>query len=151
MKRFHFPLRPLAKLRAHLELNAREAFGASVRAHAAAQQQLALAGERVSRLEALVVAGRQGSFSAAGEAQNLEAYRGELALESAAANARLEAAKAMERRRAEYLEAHRRLEVVERLEEKARTAHRLAMNREEQAEFDDLASRRAARKSTFVP
>jgi flagellar FliJ protein len=151
VKRFHFPLRPLAKLRAHLELNAREAFGASVRAHAAAQEQLVRAGERVSHLEGLVIAGRQGSFSAAGEAQNLGAYRGELALESAAASARVEAAKAMERRRAEYIEAHRRLEVVERLEEKARTAHRLAMNREEQAEFDDLASRRAARKSTFVP
>jgi flagellar export protein FliJ len=53
----------------------------------------------------------------------------------------------MQVRRMEYVEAHRRLEVVRRLEEKARAVHRYEMGREEQAEFDDLATRRFVRQS----
>jgi flagellar FliJ protein len=49
----------------------------------------------------------------------------------------------MNRRRDAYLEAHRQLEIVKRLEERARLAHRIEAAREEQAEFDDFASRRA--------
>src|SRR4051812_49692245 len=113
MKRFHFPLRPLAKLRAHLELNAREAFGAAVRKHASAEEELARASQRVTKLEAIVIAGRQSSFSGVGEAQNLGAYRGELTVEALAAKSRREAAAAMLQRRTEYIEAHRRLEIVE--------------------------------------
>lgn len=147
MKRFHFNLRPVARLRAHFELSAREAFAAAVRSAEASQAELAAASARVAKLEAIVIAGRQGSFSAASEARNLGAYRSELAVEVAAEKS-LHAARAlMERRRAEYLEAHRRLEIVQRLEDKARLAHRLEVNREEQAEFDDLAGRRAARET----
>ena len=40
--------------------------------------------------------------------------------------------------------------MVKRLEEKARTAHRQAANREEQAEFDDFAGRAAHRKLSPV-
>jgi len=55
----------------------------------------------------------------------------------------------MQQRRAEYLDAHRRLKVVQRLEEKARAAHRLETAREEQAEFDDFASRMIGRRSSL--
>jgi flagellar protein FliJ len=147
MKRFHFSLRPLARLRAHFELSAREAFAAAVHTSEVSDAEFATVSARVAKLEAVVIAGRQGSFSAASEARNLGAYRGELALEAVAEKSRQAARAAMERRRAEYIEAHQRLEVVKRLEAKAHTAHRLEVNREEQAEFDDLAGRRAARKT----
>lgn len=143
MKRFHFTLRPVARLRAHFELSAREAFAAAVRASEASEAEFTKTSARVTQLEAAVIAGRQGSFSAASEARNLGAYRAELMLEAAAEKARQAARAAMERRRAEYIAAHQRLEVVKRLEDKARTAHRLEVNREEQAEFDDRSGRRA--------
>lgn len=147
MKRFHFPLRPVAKLRAHLELKAREQFAGAMQAHAAAVAEFRRVSTRVGQLEAAVVAGRQGNFSAAAEARNLQAYRGELASEALANKAQQAAQATAERRRAEYLEAHQRLSVVERLEEKAHAVYRLEVNREEQAEFDDLAGQRAARKT----
>ena len=43
----------------------------------------------------------------------------------------------MDRRREEYLDAHRQMEAVNKLEDKSRTAYRIAYNREEQAQFDD--------------
>jgi flagellar FliJ protein len=56
----------------------------------------------------------------------------------------------MHRRRNEYLEAHRQLEVVKRLEQKARGLHRAATNREEQAEYDEFSTRQAARRAELV-
>jgi flagellar export protein FliJ len=49
-----------------------------------------------------------------------------------------------------YAEAHRRVEMIERLETKARSTYRLDCQREEQAEFDDLAGRRHARQAETV-
>ena len=49
-----------------------------------------------------------------------------------------------------YAEAHRRVEMIERLETKARSTYRLECLREEQAEFDDLAGRRHARQAETV-
>jgi flagellar export protein FliJ len=151
MKRFHFPLRPVARLRAHYEVRAREAFAAAVSVLAQSEEELARASVRVVQLEAAVVAGRRDHFSAAGEAQNLGAYRHELGAEAVAEKGKTAAQAAMEQRRLEYIEAHHRLEVMRRLEERAVAAHRLELNREEQAEFDDLAGQRAARKSLFHP
>ena len=53
---------------------------------------------------------------------------------------------AMIDRRSFYINAHRRLEIVRKLEAKALTAHREAAQRHEQAEFDDFAGRSAFRK-----
>ncbi|MEO7414725.1 MAG: flagellar export protein FliJ [Opitutaceae bacterium] len=147
MKRFQFPLRSLARLRAHYELSAREAFAGAVLAHTHSEAEVAKASARVTELEAVVIAGRRGSFSAASETLNLGAYRSEQAGEATAVKNRHAARVQMERRRAEYIAAHQRLEVVKRLEERAHAAYRLDVNREEQAEFDDLAGRRAARKT----
>jgi flagellar export protein FliJ len=72
----------------------------------------------------------------------LGAYRKEVAAESAAERNVFAARSAMDRARAAYLEAHRKVEVVSRLEEKARLKHRLESAREEQASFDDFAARR---------
>ena len=143
MKRFRFPLRPVAVVRAHRESRAREAFAAAVHAYVQAEEHLAATRTRVARFEAAVFHGRTGSFNAAEEAHNLAGYRCEAAAEIEAERAMIAARDAMNRRRVEYLEAHRQLEVVRRLEAKARTTHRLATNREEQAEFDEFATRRA--------
>jgi flagellar FliJ protein len=143
MKRFTFPLRPVAVLRSHREARAREIFAQALQARAAAASALARVRERVAALERELSQGRAGTFHAATEAERLLNHRRECALEVEAERTLAAADTAAEQRRTEYLEAHRQLEVVRRLETKARTMHRLATAREEQAEFDERATRRA--------
>jgi flagellar FliJ protein len=148
MKRFRFSLRPVAVLRAHREIRAREAFAASVHTYVQSEEALGATRVRVAQLESTLFAGRTGSFNAADEAAQLVGYRRECGAEGEAERATFAARAAMDRARADYLEAHRKLEVVKRLEVKARTDHRLAAGREEQNEFDDYAGRMASRRST---
>ncbi len=147
MKRFLFPLRPVAVLRAHREIRARETFAASVHAYVVSEENLTATRTRVARFEAALFAGRSGTFNPAAEAQQLAAYQRECNGEVEAERAMFAARAEMECRRADYLEAHRKLEVVKRLESKSRLAHRLESNRAEQAEFDDFATRRALRRA----
>lgn len=150
MKRFRFPLQPVAVLRAHREMRAREAFAAAVHAFVKSEEEFAATRARVAQFEAALSAGRQQQFSPAAEAQTLAAYRRECALEGEAERAMIAARAAMAQCRGEYLDAHRKVEVVKRLEQKARAAHRLDGMREEQADFDDLAGRRfSARRTMF--
>jgi len=142
MKRFSFPLRPVALLRAHREARAREAFAGAVQALAQAEAAHTAARARLAALEATLTAARAGRFHAAAEADRLVAHRRECAVEAELARASAAARTVMEQRRAEAIEAYRQLEVVRRLETKARTDHRLAHGREEQAAFDELAARR---------
>lgn len=151
MKRFRFPLRPVAVLRAHRELRAREAFAASVHAYVKSEEELAATRARVAKFEAALFAGRRERFSAAVEAESLAGYRGECAAEVEAERAMIAAKAAMAQKRVDYLDAHRKLEVVKRLEQKAQLAHRLETQREEQAEFDDFSGRRfAVRRTPFA-
>jgi flagellar FliJ protein len=142
MKRFRFPLRPVAVLRTHREGRAREAFAAALHRQATAQDALARVGVRMRALEAALAQGREKTFRPAEAALVLVDYRRECAAESEAGRlvtvARSEAQKA----RLEYLEAHRQLEIVKRLEEKARNEHRFENNRLEQGELDELAGQR---------
>ncbi|PTX90900.1 flagellar export protein FliJ [Opitutus sp. ER46] len=145
MKRFRFTLQPVAILRTHQDARAQEAFAFAVQALTKAEQEVAAAQARVRQFAADLVAGRAHNFSASEQIRALEAYRQECDAEVAAKQARAKAQQTMEQRRAEYIEAHRRLEVVKRLEQKARAQHRYETMREEQAEFDDYANRRAGR------
>lgn len=145
MKRFRFPLRPVAILRSHQEVLAREAFATAVQAFVKAEQHLSATRERMAQLAAELTEGRAQRFSAAAEIRALTAYRNECDAEVEAQKALVAARQAMDARRLEYVEAHRRLEVVNRLEEKARAKHRYETMHEEQAEFDDLATRRFIR------
>ncbi len=150
MKRFRFPLRSVAVLRAHREMRAREAFATAVHAYVKAEEAIAEARARLARFEAALFAGRRERFSAADESLALAAYRNECAAEAETERTMIAARALMQQRRGEYLEAHRKVEVVKRLEAKARANHRLDHNREEQAEFDDLALRRfTARRTLF--
>jgi flagellar export protein FliJ len=93
------------------------------------------------------MAGRARNFSAADEIQALMAYRHECAAQDEAEKAVVAAREVMNERRMEYLDAHRKLEVVKRLEEKARAAHHYETMREEQAAFDDFSGRQFSRRS----
>lgn len=142
MKRFRFPLRPVAVLRAHQELRAKEAFAAAVHVYVEAEAELAATRARVARCEADLFASRSGRFVASVAAEAFLAYRAECTAETTAERLVIEKRAEMNARRADYLEAHRKVEVIKRLETKARASHRLDGMREEQIELDDFAGRR---------
>jgi len=151
MKRFRFPLRPVAVLRAHQELRAKEAFAAAVHVYVQAEAELAATRTRVARCEAELFASRRDRFDASVAAEAFAAYRAECTAETTAERIVFEKRAEMNQRRVDYLEAHRKLEVVNRLEQKARATHRLDTLREEQIELDDFASRRRSLSPQFSP
>lgn len=142
MKRFRFPLKPVAILRAHRELRAREAFAAAVHRYIQAEEDLARTRVRMGALEAALFSGRTTTFRAAEAALLLADYRRECTAEVETERRTIALREEMQQRRTDYLDAHRKLEVVEHLEEKARATHRRETDREEQAEFDDFGGRR---------
>lgn len=150
MKRFRFPLRPVAVLRAHREVRAREAFASAVHAYVLAEDELGRTRVRMRALEAALFSGRNNAFRAGEAALLLSDYRRECAAEAETERGVITARDEMQKKRHDYIEAHRKLEVVNRLETKARTAHRRECDREEQAEFDDFAGRRRVKPFSFA-
>lgn len=148
MKRFRFGLRPVAVVRAHRELRARERFASAVHTYVTAEEELAGVRERIARLATELFESRRGSFEAGEHAHCLAGFREQSAAEIPAERAVFAARAEMERLRAEYLAANRDLKLVGRVEEKSRARYRLACDREEQAGFDDLAGARSARSAT---
>ena len=146
MKKFRFPLRPLAVLRAHRQARAREAFAAGVHAYVAAEEQLAGRRAQQRELETVMHDGRRTTFRPADEISFWSAYRQVCAGTVAAERQVIEARAAMAERRAQYLEAHRAVKIVEQLEQKARVAYRQELERESQAELDEMAGFRVARR-----
>jgi flagellar FliJ protein len=151
MKKFRFPLRPVAVLRSHAEQKARELFAAAVRAYVAAEENQAAAARRVAEVGAELSAARAGTYPAAEAAMLYRTYRNECDEEMRLQRLVIEARDAMHRRRAEYLEANRRLRVVERLEQHAREKHRVEFIAAEQAESDELSGARVARRERHAP
>ena len=146
MKRFRFPLRPVAVLRAHRQARAREAFAASVHTYVEAEEKLATLRAQLRELEAIMHDGRRASFRAADEVSFWGAYRLACTEELTAERLMIEARALMEERRQQYLECHRAVKVVEKLEQKARTNYRLETDRAAQVELDELAGFRVARR-----
>lgn len=146
MKKFRFPLRPVAVLRSHQELKAREAFAKAVHAYVLAEKRLAGVRAHMAELEAILFQGRRDRFSAGETAAFYRAYRAECATEVAAEREVIAARAEMQAKRAAYLEANRKVKVIQRLEDKARADHRRESDRAEQAEFDELASHRVLRR-----
>ena len=146
MKKFRFPLRPVAILREHHQARTREAFAATVRAFTEAGARLDRKRDERREIETLMQNGRRTTFRAADEISLWDAYRricdGEKQAEQAVQTART----AMEESRQKYLEAHRAVKVVENLEQKARTDHRFGVEREAQLESDELAGLRVGRR-----
>jgi flagellar FliJ protein len=150
MKRFHFPLRPVAIMRAHQELRAREVLAASIRATTQSAERLAAARARVAELESILFASRRRTLRAADEAAFFQAYRRECAAELEAQGRFLAARAEMERCREAYLEASRRVKTVERLEERARESYRLDYLRAEQSGIDEIAGRRSVQRGALT-
>lgn len=149
MKRFRFPLRPVAVLRAHRELRAREAFAASVHVYVQSEERLAAVRAKVAELGKLLADDRNGSFLAGDAATLFRVYRSECEAEMTAERAVIAARDAMNRSRADYLEANRQLKIVSQLEDKVRARYRAEMLHSEQAELDDFAGFRAARQAVL--
>ncbi len=145
MKKFRFPLQPVGVLRAHQELRAREVFAAAVHHYVQTEERLAALRRRVADLAEVLFHGRASQFLAAEAAALLRVYRGECNAVIDLEREVIEARDAMQQRRAEYIEANRRLKTVQKLEEKARSQHRLDRMRAEQSELDELAGFRAFR------
>lgn len=146
MKKFKFPLKPVGTLRAHQELRAREVFAAAVLAHTQAQEKLAAVRKRVAELAEMLFNNRSGSFLAADAASLLRVYRAECDQVAVVEREVAAAREAMEKRRAEYIEANRRLKTVQKLESTAREEYRLESLRAAQGELDELAAFRAFRQ-----
>lgn len=151
MKRFRFTLRPVATMRAHRQLLAREALAAAAVAQRRGEERLAAVRGRITELEDIIRLSRQGSFRAAEAAAFGQAYRRERAAETDAQKQVAAARAAVETRREACVEANRELEVVVHLEEKARTAHQREAQRVEQAEIDEIAGQRAMRLRQAFP
>jgi flagellar FliJ protein len=150
MKRFRFPLRPIAVIRAHRELRAKETFAAAVHAYVVAEEALAETRARAARLAQALSDHRVGAFSPVEAAETFRAYRAECEEVMRAERRAIEARDLMQRRRADYFDANRELKVVQRLEEKARAAHRLEAGRAEQAEIDEFAGLRHGRRPVLT-
>ena len=146
MKRFRFPLRPVAILRAHHQARAREAFAASVHVYVAAEEQLARQRAQQLELETVMHDGRRTTFRPADEISFWSAYRRVCADVVLAERQVIEARATMEQRREQYLEAHRAVKIVEKLEQKARRVYRQELERESQIELDEMAGFRVARR-----
>ncbi len=150
MKKFRFPLQPVGVLRAHQELRAREVFAAAVHHYVQTEERLAALRKRVADLAEVLFHGRSDRFLAADAAALLRVYRGECNSVIEVEREVIEARDAMQKRRAEYIEANRRLKTVNKLEEKAREDYRLEVLRSSQAELDELASFRAFREPALT-
>lgn len=146
MKKFRFPLQPVGVLRTHQEMRAREVFASAVHQYVQAEEKLAALRKRVADLAEVLFKGRSGSFLAAEAAALLRVYRGECQAVILAAREVIEARDVMQARRQDYIEANRRLKVVQKLEERARDRHRLEGLRASQEELDELAGFRAFRQ-----
>lgn len=150
MKRFRFPLRPVAVLRAHRQARAQEVFAKAVHTYVEAEQKHAAALARRVELEALMHDGRRATFRATDEIAFWGAYRRACAEELTDERAVIETRAAMELRREDYLAAHRAVKVVEKLEQKARAIYRRLTGRAELAEMDELAGFRTARRQAAL-
>ena len=81
MKRFTFPLRPVAVLRAHRELRAREALGAAIQAATVAEDRASAASVRVRDLALAICGRRRAAAAVRDEIALTQSYRRECAAE----------------------------------------------------------------------
>jgi len=150
MKKFRFPLRPVAVIRGHAELRAREALAAAIHVYMEAEEKLATTRTRIARLEDGLFSNRGTLFRATEAAALYRVYRSERQAEMGVERDVIEARDFMEKRRGEYIEAHRQLDAVNRLEERSRARHRAEGLRIEQLQIDEIAGYAMARRSALT-
>jgi flagellar FliJ protein len=145
MKRFRFRLESVRSLREVAERKAREGFGQAQQQVMLGEQAVQAAELRRNDLTSALNGARAGSFrpseQVAGMAALVQAGR-----EVAEAQRRLgELEVARDRAREGWLAARRALQVMQKLEERARLAHRDANDKAEQTLLDEIASMTLAR------
>ena len=148
MKRFKFPLKPVAILRAHNERKAREALAVAIGLYVKAEQNLAEIRARTEELEGILFSGRRERFRAMDEAAFLQAYRRECAAEMEGQKLVVTARAEMEAVRAACIVANRELKIIEKLEAHARGKYHVDVLRSEQNDFDEMATQRLLRKAS---
>jgi flagellar FliJ protein len=141
MKRFRFSLHTVKAIRAHGEVHAREKLAEAVKVAADAQAELANWQQRLAQVESRLSDHRIGRFNGSDVASQLVAYRNDCASRDEAIAALRAARAALTASRDSYVKAKRELEVMEKLETRARAAHALETARAEQAELDEFAGR----------
>jgi len=142
MKRFRFPLRSVAVVRAHREMQAREALAMAIQDCSRAEERWSSASARVSALAGAIGASRARPRPARDEAASLQGFRRECLVEAEGQKQALASRAVVAQRRDAYFEARRQMEIVRRLEERARASHRAAMLHAEQVELEEIARRR---------
>jgi flagellar export protein FliJ len=147
MKKFRFPLRSVATVRSMIELRAREQFSRAVQACVAAEKKLTLQRERVAELESIIRSGRLERFRPADQSTFMAAFKDETAVIAKFTAELNSARREMESARQAWLESRRDVRVIENLEQKARHAHMLEVERENQAAMDDRTGAMVARAS----
>ena len=150
MKKFRFPLKSVATVRNMLELRAREQFSRAVHTCVAAEKRLVAQRERVTELESILRSGRLERFRPADQATFMAAFKDETAVIATLTSELNSARREMESARQAWLESRRGVCVIEKLEHKARAAHQLELERENQAAMDDRASAQAVRTAAFT-
>lgn len=146
MKAFRFPLRSVAILRSHKEAVARERLAMAMSALAEVEARLNNARLRLVKMEELRSAGRAGRFRPADEISFSHAYRRECAAEAEVRKQMAAAEGEVEARRSSCVEANRAVKAIEKFEASSFERYRAGAFRAEQAEFDELACRRACRQ-----
>lgn len=150
MKRFRFRLESVRGLRDLAERRERERFGLAQQKAAAAFEAVRVARERRAGIALSLASSHLGSFRAVDRVGGMAALRIAERGEAEAVRLLSEAEAARDRAREEWLAARRNLQVIERLEERARLAHREAADKAEQNLLDELGSMSAARVARFV-
>lgn len=145
MKRFRFRLESILALRDVAERKAREGFGLAQHQVRLGQQAVEAAELRRNELNAALTGARAGSFRPSEQVAGLAAL-GQSDRDVVEARRKLvELEKARDQSRDGWLTARRALQVMQKLEARARLAYREASDKAEQTLLDEIASMTLAR------
>ena len=141
MKKFTFPLQPVATLRNLQEMRASEAFAGANRRVEACGAALADQQLRVAQFVESLIVCRTTGVAGPTQAAFMQAYRAELDQEKTATHELEQARQAQEAARQRWIEAHLQVRLVEKLRGKARERFQTELFRFEQRQLDDRLPR----------
>lgn len=150
MKRFRFRLASVLSLRELAERRAREGFGQAQQAVADAAAHLRAAGQARLQLADSLSGARAAVFRPVEQIAGFGALRQAERVETECGRRLAAAQQGLAQARERWLASRRDLQVMQRLEERARLTHRNEADRAEQTLLDELASLASARPS-FIP
>ena len=150
MKRFRFRLSSVLSLRDLAERRARENFGRAQQVVAEATTHLRTAEQARLQLTESLSGARAAVFRPIEQIAGFGALRQAERAEAECANRLTAARQSLAQARERWLASRRDLQVIQRLEERARLAHRTEADKAEQSLLDELAALASARPS-FSP